>query len=64
LNTLSGQGRQSMTREIDRLIVEKCRQITEEKSTDRYLVLIEELTKLFDERDLIVQAENKRPKDQ
>jgi hypothetical protein len=49
-----------MTREIDRLIVEKCRQVTEEKSNDRFLVLIEELTKLFEERDLIIQAENKK----
>jgi hypothetical protein len=53
-----------MTREIDRLIVEKCRQITEEKSTDRFLVLIEELSKLFEERDLIVEAEATKPKDQ
>lgn len=52
-----------MRLEIDQLIVEKCRQITEEKNTDRYLVLLEELTKLFDERDLIVQAGGTKPKD-
>jgi hypothetical protein len=53
-----------MIREIDRLIVEKCRQVTEEKNTDRFLVLIDELTKLFDERDIIIQAEATKPKDQ
>jgi hypothetical protein len=45
-----------MTREIDRMILEKCRQVTVEKNNDRLMVFIEDLTKLFEQRDLILEA--------
>ncbi len=48
---------------IDRKIVEKCRQVTEEKDKDRLLSLIDELTRLFDQRDrLLKDGKDNRPK--
>jgi hypothetical protein len=52
-----------MTREIDRMILEKCRQVTVEKNNDRLMVLIEDLTKLFEQRDLILEAAENNPTD-
>ena len=48
---------------IDRKIVEKCRQVTEEKDKDHLLSLIDELTRLFDQRDrLLKEGQNARTK--
>ena len=43
-----------MLRNIESEIREKCRQVSSENDTNRLLILIEELTKIFDQRDLIL----------
>jgi hypothetical protein len=53
-----------MTGEIDRMILEKCRQVTGEKDNERLLVLIEELTRLFEQRDQILEAAENKPEQQ
>jgi hypothetical protein len=40
-----------MLRELEGRIREKCKEVTQEKDTDRLLVLIEHLTNLLDERE-------------
>jgi hypothetical protein len=46
-----------MTSEIDRQIIDKCRQVTVEKDNSKLLKLVEELTALFEQRDLLLKTQ-------